>query len=187
MNLTDELQQLADLHADGSLSATEFNAAKARLLAGPQAGSTSIPNGREAIGTSYQLQQLHQDALIAQLDREWALEREQYLVGDRRGGSRSLPNEGVMIAAGIFTTIFGTIWTLVMSIVFFPFALFGLGFTALAIWATVLAIRQTAVNCKKAREYSIALARYEARRAELLQGADLPNPAGMQTELRVRV
>jgi len=179
MNLTDELQQLADLHAGGSLSASEFAAAKARLLSRTPGGYSTSPGG-VAVGSSYQLQLLHQDALIAQLDREWALERDQYMVGSNRGHGRSLPNEGVMIAAGIFITIFGAIWTLVMLIVFFPFGLFGIGFTGLAIW-------QTVVICKQARAYPIALARYEARRAELLRRADLPNPDALQPELRVRV
>lgn len=40
MDLSDELQRLADLHASGALSAEEFQRAKARLLAGePQTGA----------------------------------------------------------------------------------------------------------------------------------------------------
>ncbi len=50
MNLTDELQKLAELHASGQLSDQEFNEAKRRLIGGEPAPATRPhPRGSEAI------------------------------------------------------------------------------------------------------------------------------------------
>lgn len=42
MDLSDELQRLAELHASGALSAEEFQQAKARLLAGEAPAGSSL-------------------------------------------------------------------------------------------------------------------------------------------------
>lgn len=48
MNLTDELQKLADLHQSGHLTAAEFSAAKRRLL--DPDGAAAGPGGEKSLG-----------------------------------------------------------------------------------------------------------------------------------------
>lgn len=113
---------------------------------------------------------------LEQLDRQWALEREQYL-SRRKDGTTSEPGSGAAgaIAAGLFLVIFvimgvGTGMEMMKDsyapgfVVFVPFAM-----AAFAVVAFVAAI---VTSAQRAAQYSEARQRYENRRAKLLAEID---------------
>ena len=92
---------------------------------------------------------------LARLDREWEMEREQYMVVGRRG-HRSVPTPGQAIAGIVFSCV----WTLVSATFFFwtiIFPLFG-------IYAIVMSIQ----GYQKAVAYQGAYASFQKRRAEFI-------------------
>jgi LSD1 subclass zinc finger protein len=121
-----------------------------------------------------QLDDLQRRTAIADLDRQWEMEREQYYVADKHG-HRHLPTEGSSIVGGIVITVFGVIWTSLAcgiggaignhggpGIVGLLFPLFGIAFVAFGIW--------NAFNSfNKAEAYKKAEARYRRQREELLR------------------
>ncbi len=46
---------------------------------------------------------------LAQLDREWMMEREGHMVRDKQGGLQE-PNAGAGIVGGVIAVVFGVIW-----------------------------------------------------------------------------
>src|SRR5262245_64098102 len=74
MTIADELRKLQELHDAGSLTDAEFAAAKAKVLSSQAAPSSA--------GTDQAMRQHLQDIKrqneVEQLDRQWALERDQY-------------------------------------------------------------------------------------------------------------
>jgi hypothetical protein len=92
---------------------------------------------------------------LARLDREWDMEREQYMVIGKRG-HRSVPTPGQAVA-GI---VFACVWTLFSTLFFFwtiVFPLFG-------IYAIVMSIQAY----QKAVAYQGAQAAFQQRRAEFI-------------------
>jgi hypothetical protein len=110
------------------------------------------------------VEELNHRERLEQLDREWMLSRNQYMI-QGRGGS-SLPT-GAAIAASVFAAIFGIIWTgLAASMgapVFFP--LFGVIFVIVAIVGGIS-------GANKASGYSRAESRYEQQRRSILADMD---------------
>ena len=119
-----------------------------------------------------QIDDLQRRTAIAELDRQWEMEREQYYVADK-DGHRHLPTEGGSIVGGIVITVFGVIWTAVTcgftgaaashggpGFLVGLFPLFGIVFIAAGIW--------NALNSyNKADAYQKAEARYRREREEL--------------------
>lgn len=156
MKLTDELQQLQEMHERGALTAEEFAQAKARVLSGETSASADTP------ALQRHFQQVEWQNELERLDREWELERESYVqVG--KYGSRHLPQRETSLLAALVGGGFGLFWTFsAMSMgapAFFP--LFGVIFIVAVVGAGLS-------GYQKAEEYEAAYARYQKRRAKLL-------------------
>ena len=156
MSMSDELRKLQDLRDAGTLSDEEFAAAKATVLAG---GHAEAPVDRTVEG---HLEEIKQQNEVAQLDREWAMERERFMVSGRYG-YRYLPSRGMSLLGGLVVSTFGIIWTVMAASmgapVFFP--LFGLLFIFAGIGVSAYSFLQ-------ANRYEEARLRYQRRRAQLL-------------------
>jgi hypothetical protein len=168
MSLPDDLQKLEDLHRGGTLSEAEFRQAKAVLLAGG-GGSVDEPLGRQL---SDQLAEVRHQNELARIDREWEIERQQYLIADRYG-RRHVPTAGMGLATAILGGLFGVFW-LVMAVsitggapnegpfvigkVVFP--LFGVVFIAAVVgWG---------IHCQsRAMKYDAAFRAYRDRRSQM--------------------
>ena len=152
MSMADELRKLQDLRAAGTLSDDEFAAAKATVLAG---GHTDVPADRNLEG---HLEEIQRQNDVAQLDREWAMERERYMVHGRYG-YRYLPSRGMSLLGGLMVCGFGLVWTVMAASmgapVFFP--IFGLLFIFFGIAVSANAFL-------KAGQYEEARLHYQRRR-----------------------
>ncbi len=156
MSISEELQKLADLHRNGALSYEEFELAKRQVLGSSHDSSNS--NHLEEIKAQNEL---------AQLDREWELERENYMVSGQYG-HKHIPGKASSALGGIVIVVFGIFWTAMASsmtgfggsglISIFPlfgvlFILFGAGMSLNAF--------------VKAGQFEEAQRRYQLRRSEL--------------------
>lgn len=157
MSIAQEIEKLQALHAEGALTDDEFSQAKAALLnplsAEQPAGYSSEMNEEMAY--------LRVQNEVNQLDRDWACERERYMVQGRYR-SRYLPSEGGSVFMGILIVGFGIFWTLSAASmgapVFFP--LFGVIFI---IFGAVTSF----TSFIKAGQYKEAEQRYKQRRQKL--------------------
>jgi hypothetical protein len=161
MSLADELEKLDQLRRNGSLSDDEFARAKARLLDDPPADA---PLGEHLAEVRHQNE-------LARIDREWQIEREQYLITGRYG-RREVPTAAMGWTTAVFGGVFGLFWTVLaftitsgapndgpFAIAKVIFPLFGVGFIAVAIaWGVYCASR--------AEKYQAAYRAYQARWAE---------------------
>jgi len=124
MSLPSELERLVALHASGKLSNDEFSAAKAALLSAGTSGQAGDirDQPRSAVADeddkrridNPQLEELKRANAIAELDREWALKRESFMMtGQHEGGYpyRYRPTRGGSIVGGVVILIFGVFWT----------------------------------------------------------------------------
>jgi hypothetical protein len=163
VDLADELRKLEDLHRRGALTDEEFARAKASVLG----GAAPAPGGP---ALDEQLTDLRRENELARLDREWAMERERYLVTGRYG-ARYLPSVATSVVTGVIAVGFGLLWTAMAASLmngFGPFPLFGLFFVALGLWVSVSSFQ-------KALRYRRAYEAHQRRRADLLAGgAEVP-------------
>jgi Short C-terminal domain len=164
MSLSDELQKLQDLHRSGALTDAEFAAAKAAVLSG--SGPTEEPASDQAMQQHLEEIKLQND--LARLDREWELDREQYMIQGKYG-RRHIPNRGMSVIGGIFMVGFGIFWTatsISMTQGFGGgidacFPLFGILFILFGIGMCIYTYNQ-------ADRYEQAQRAYRRRRAQLL-------------------
>jgi hypothetical protein len=143
MTLSEEIQKLEKLHRNGTLSPEEFEMAKRRVLE----GASAEPDHLEKIKFQNEL---------AQVDREWRMERENYMVWGRHL-HRYIPSKVGSVVWGIFIVGFGLYWTSIptsMAGFGILFILFG---ASSSIWAFV-----------KSGQYEEAQAQYKRRRHEIL-------------------
>ena len=103
---------------------------------------------------------------LAALDREWELERENYMVTSKHGG-KHIPSEAGSIGGGVVITLFGCFWTVMALIVtsFIPiinvvFPLFGIVFV-------IAGIASSMSSYNKAGDYRRAQELYRRRREEI--------------------
>lgn len=103
---------------------------------------------------------------LAALDREWELERQNYMVSTRNG-ARHIPSQAGSIGGGIAITIFGCFWTVLAQTItsFIPvlnivFPLFGVVFV-------IVGIASSISSYTKAGGYRQAEQRYRQRRVEI--------------------
>jgi len=160
MSIADELLKLHTLHKEGMLTDAELEQAKASLLANPPGPAAG------------QLDELRHQNEIAQLDREWQIEREQYMVAGRYG-SRYIPNKAMSVIGGVLIAGFGTFWTIMaagMGAPFF-FPLFGVVFVLAGIGMSVFSF-------VRASQYADAYRRYQHRRAALMNRDDTADRRG---------
>lgn len=168
MSIADDLQKIEEMYAHGTLTREEFEQAKAKVLAGD-----SVPRQpSQDSQTARQIAQLQRQNAVAQLDREWEMEKEQYM-DTNRYGSRSLPSEGGSLFGGLIIAGFGVFWTiLAFSITsgasaagapgiatVFPF--FGVLFILVGVGSSIS-------SYSKAGQYREAERRYQEKRARLL-------------------
>ena len=163
MSIADELTKLEELRRSGALSDEEFAQAKARLLNAPAAPEQ--PLGQHL---SSQLAEVKYQNELTRIDREWEMERQQYMVRDRYG-ARYVPTAGLGIGTAVVGGLFGIIWTVVAAnltsnapgggsgIVEVLFPLFGVLFTGAAIGYGLYA-------ATTAQQYKRAYEAYKARR-----------------------
>ncbi|MFM7073878.1 MAG: hypothetical protein ACKO38_19000 [Planctomycetota bacterium] len=156
MTIADDLWKLDELRRNGSISHEEFELAKRLALDGPQDASRSE-----------QLEELKVQNEIAQLDREWEMERKNYMV-EGRNGSRYLPGKASSVIGGVIVVAFGIFWTVTSAFLngfgrpdfsgFFPW--FGVVFTLFGVSVSIHAFM-------KAGRYEEARQRYQRCRREL--------------------
>lgn len=180
MSLADELTKLEELRRGGALTDAEFAQAKAALLAGP--APAADPPLAEHLAD--QLAEVRYQNELARLDREWEMERQQYLIPDRYG-RRHVPTTGMGVVGAVVGAVvggaFGLFWTILTASIassapdFGAFAvarsifpLFGVLFTAAAVGYGLYAYA-------RAQKYDLAYRAYRARREkvrpEQFQGA----------------
>lgn len=166
MSLADDLTKLEELRRTGALTETEFAQAKAKLLA----GETAPAGDAIADKLGEQLAEVRYQNELQRIDREWATEREKYMITGRYG-RRHIPTAGESLVGGIVIGVFGAFWTIMafsitsgapdegpfaLAKVFFP--LFGIAFTCFGVYMGFHAYG-------KAEAYNKAFAAYQARRA----------------------
>lgn len=167
MSIADELKKLEELRWNGTLTDAEFAQAKAALLAQP-----AVPAPEPAAGPKLDehLAAVRYQNELARIDREWAMEREKYMVVGKNG-TRHVPTAGDGLIGAAVIGVFGSLWTIVaLSIMDFgsgfgpppiirvAFTLFGVVFAAFGIWSGIH-------TAQKAEEYTRAHAAYQRRRA----------------------
>lgn len=167
MSLADELKKLDDLRRDGTLTDAEFAKAKAALLAAPPGGGDG---GAVAEHLSDQLAEVRYQNELAQIDREWEIERRQYLVTTNYG-RQQVPSRAMGIGMAVVGGVFGIFWTIMavtitgsapdhgpFQVTKVVFPLFGIVFICAAIGYGIYCVN-------RAEAYNKAFARYQARRA----------------------
>jgi uncharacterized protein YqgQ len=155
VSISERLQELDELYRNGTLLREEYEAARRRVLEEPG-----------AFAGAQQLEEIRIQNEIAQLDREWLLERENYMLPTRYG-HRRVPGKTGSVLGGIVAVGFGILWTGMASSMaaigggpfnFFPFVgvlfiLFGAGMSV--------------VGFMKSVQHDEAQRRYQRRRAEI--------------------
>jgi hypothetical protein len=157
MVISDEIRKLQDLHSSGALTDDEFTQAKARVL-------SSERSVRESQGLPLQehLQHVEFQQELERIDREWDIERRQYVVTGRYGGEH-VPSEGSSMIGALVIGGFGLAWTIGAASMGAPaiFPVFGVVFILLGVGNCISAFG-------KAGEYQQAYKLYQQRRQQLL-------------------
>ena len=156
MTISEELQKLDELRRNGTISYDEFEIAKRKVLEGPQEAPRSD-----------HLEEIIAQNELAQLDREWELERENYMVAGKYG-HKHIPGRFSSAFGGFFIVGFGIFWTaMAASMTGFGgagivsiFPLFGVLFVVFGAGMSIMAF-------VKAGQYEEAQERYQRRRREL--------------------
>src|SRR5260221_13698827 len=104
MSVADELAGLHRLPQDGILTDEELDRARAAVLVAPLASPTAD-----------QLEEIRRQKEAAHLDREWEIEREQYMVRDR-AGDRYIPSRMSNFVGAILIVAFCIVWFVVTSL-----------------------------------------------------------------------
>lgn len=168
MSIADELQKLDDLRRRGTLSDAEFAQAKARVLAGGGAPAA------EPLGShlAEQLAEVRQQNTLAEIDRAWEIERQDYMLRGKYG-QRYVPTTGMAVGTAVVGGGFGVLWTIMtfamtsdmpdfgaFSTVRVVFPLFGVLFVGAAVaWGFY--------GYQSALKYQAAYRAYRGRRAAL--------------------
>ncbi len=172
MNIADEIQKLQDLHRRGTLTSEEFATAKAAVLAKASGGTDPSQDP----DLQSHLEEIKFQNQVAQLDREWELERDQYAIAGRYG-QRYIPTKGQSLVGGMIAVLLGCIWTATAASmnVFGLFPLFGMVFILFGIAISYSGYR-------KADQYQKAYQAYRDRREKLLAEQMQPaHPAGSES------
>lgn len=165
MSIADELQKLEELRRTGALSDQEFAQAKAALLAGA-AGPPPEPLGQHL---AEQMAEVRHQNELARIDREWEMERQQYLITDRYG-ARQVPTPGMGIGIAIVGGVFGLLWTVMAFAItggapdFGPFGVAHVVFPLLGVVFIGAAVGFGVYCYSRAQKYQRAFAAYQARR-----------------------
>jgi hypothetical protein len=153
MTIAHEIEKLQQLHAEGTLTDAEFAQAKTAVLA---RYADDAPPARDELDT------LRFENELARIDREWALQRETFMVSGRYG-ARHIPTEGGSLLSVVAVGGFGLFWLSMASSMGGPslFPLFGLLVIAIGVGFSVN-------GYIKAGAYKRAEQAYQDRRAALI-------------------
>ena len=172
MSLADDLAKLEELRRGGALSESEFSRAKAALLADAAGGAKPSATEEHLAG---HLAEIHYQNELARIDREWEIERQQYLIPDR-WGRRIVPTPGMGIGIALVGGVFGVIWT-VMAVAITgsapdvgPFSVAKVAFPLFGVVFIVAAIGFGLYAHARASKYQAAFAAYQERRAAVKPG-----------------
>ena len=105
---------------------------------------------------------------LDRLDREWMLERDQYMVQDKHG-RRHFPGKAGSILVMVLMIGFTILWMAIAAASSPLVSLFGLLFIAAAVVVFITRLH-------KADEYERRRRRYERRRAQILRDVDSRSP-----------
>lgn len=160
MSISEELQKLSELYQAGTLTREEFEVAKRKVLESPQ--STYSPAEQD------QLEAIMLQNQIAQLDRQWEIERNDYMIRGQHGHSY-IPGKTTSILGGGVVVIFGIFWTFMAASISSRtpgptsvFPLFGILFIFFGIGVSIYAFM-------KAEQHDAAKKRYQRKRQQLLK------------------
>jgi hypothetical protein len=166
VSLTDELRKLETLRWNGTLTDAEFDRAKAALLA--QFGPHAPPDAADKLAEH--LAEVRYQNELERIDREWAQERERYMVAGE-DGSRHVATVAEERGRAVMAGVVGGVWTAFAlwltsrgpgdgAPLFFRllFPLFGVLVIVCGIWSGLQA-------AQKAEAYTRAEAAYQRRRA----------------------
>lgn len=157
MSLSDEIERLQRLRQSGALTDEEFARAKAAVL---DASLDARPEPSPA--SEEHLRQIELQNELARLDREWDMEREQYM-STTKYGEKYVPTEGGSIGGAVFSVLVGGGWTAFASSIGAPwfFSIFG-------VLVMVAGVASAISSLPKVDGYKQAHERYLQRRAQLL-------------------
>jgi len=143
---------------------------------------------RQIAGTMQeQLGEIKQQNAVAQLDREWMMEREQYMITGRYG-RRHLPTQGMSLIGGIVIVAFGLLWTAFAATITQGFGPVGTCFPLFGVVFVLAGLAMSIYSYAVAGRYRQAYHQYQRRRAALLAGRPDPGRADVPgvTELPPR-
>lgn len=167
MSLADELTKLEELRRNGALSESEFSRAKAALLNNPPAASGQQLGEHLAD----QLAEVKCQNELARIEREWEVERQQYLIRGQYGNTM-VPTRGMGIAMAAIGGGFGLLWTIVavsmmgmMPDGMGNFGFFQWLFPLFGVFFIVIAIGYGFYVHTRAQKYQEAYEAYKAARA----------------------
>ena len=168
MSIAEELQKIEELYAHGTLTRDEFEQAKTKVLA--EAAPPPVPADSQ---TARQIAELQRQNAVAQLDRDWDTERQQYMLRGRYG-SRSVPTESGSIFSGIFVSAMGVLVLVLGSITASHPDSRGTGalLPLLGVAVILVGIISSVSSYSKAGQYRDAEQRYQENRARLLAEPD---------------
>ena len=121
---------------------------------------------------SEQVESLTANSALEALDREWELERENFMIETKNGG-RHLPTRGNAVGGGIAIAVFGTFWTIMAIAItssgpsFGPFAIAGVIFPLFGVGFVIFGVISSITAYQKAEQYEQAHRRYRERRHQL--------------------
>ncbi len=165
MSLPDEIRKLEELRQSGTLSEFEFSDAKAALIRG--ASATSETQSEKYLAD--QLAEIKHNNELVKIDKDWEIEREQYLLYGRYG--KKLPPSTALATQYFFGSAFGIFWTIMAVSITGnapnegPFAIAKIGFPLFGIIFTIGLVAYGIHIHSRAKQYEKALANYKTRRA----------------------
>ena len=165
MSLADELLKLEELRNRGTLNEAEFQQAKAKLL---EAEAEAQPSNLDEQNITEQLAELQIQAKLAQIDRAWEFERQNYLVSSKYGNQ--IPTRGSAIG-GIVASFLIAVVGLALCIATWdtPGKKSG-GIFLLLLIPAFIGIVLSGQVLQKAKAYEKAYRYYQLRRIKASQG-----------------
>lgn len=158
MALTDEIEKLQQLHAQGALTDEEFGEAKARLIDGIEPAPGATPPD-----VTQRLDELALQNAILRLDHDWEEQKQRFMI--RGHNRRMLPSRRDAVATGVFGVIFAGIMLFVVSLLPNPGPIELLPVLVLLVMIAVAVSRYS-----KAQEYEAAQRMYLDHRNRLIAG-----------------
>jgi hypothetical protein len=104
---------------------------------------------------------------LARIDREWEIEREQYMRFGR-SGARHRPTVAMSVATGVIGVLGGAIWTLFALSIMPPLGAFGYIFPLFGVLFMAMGAGTAIYNYNLAQRYEQGYEAYQRRRQRLL-------------------